>query len=52
MRRKRVAAFDFGAQAMDELVDGVVGNTGAVFDIRVDRFANLIFRNNLMGMGL
>ena len=41
----RVFFQNFGAQAVDELVDGVVGDAGAVFDVGVDDFTDLVFGN-------
>lgn len=35
--------FYFGAEAVDELVDGMVGDTGAVFDVRIDGGTDLVF---------
>ncbi len=43
-----VTGFDFGAKAVDELVKGVVGDAGAVFDIGVDHRADLVFGDNLV----
>ena len=36
---------------MDELIDGVVGDAGFVFDIGIDDFTNLVFGHKLAGMG-
>ncbi len=40
--------FDFEAEAMNKLVKGMVGNTGAVFDIRIDSGTDLVFGNDLV----
>ena len=37
---------------MDELIDGVVGDAGFVFDIGIDDFTNLVFGDDLAGAGL
>ena len=43
-----VFGFDFGAKAVDELVEGVVGDAGAVFDIGVDNRADLVFGDDVV----
>ena len=35
-----VTIFDLGAQAVDELVQGVIGDAGPVFDVRINCVAN------------
>ena len=40
--------FDFEAETMDELVKGMVGNTSAVFDIRIDNGTDLVFGDDLV----
>lgn len=44
-----VLVFDFSAQAVDELVDGVVRNAGVVFGVGVDSLADLVFGDDLAG---
>ena len=43
-----IFGFYFGAETVDELVDGMVGNTGPVFDIRIDGGTDLVFGNDLV----
>ena len=46
-----ILVFDFGAEAVDELVDGMIRDAGFVFNIRIDGFTNLVFGHKLAGMG-
>lgn len=40
--------FNFEAEAVDELVKGMVGDTGAVFDVRIDGGTDLVFGDDLV----
>jgi len=42
-----VFGFDFGAEAVGELVKGMVRDTGAIFDIRIDNCTDLVFGDYL-----
>ena len=46
-----ILRFDFGAQAVDELVNGMIRYAGIVFDVGIDCLGNLIFRYQLAFIG-
>lgn len=46
-----VAGGDFFPQAVDKLVYGMIGDTGGVFDVRVNDSTDLVFGDKLAKMG-
>lgn len=47
-----ILIFDFLPQAVDELIDGVITYARPVFDVGVDRFADLVLGEDLARVSL